>query len=61
MKEGFTVGKDLAYAAIPYGNAGYIIIHNGQQLEKVCRTEGSARKYIEEHKKSTSNGKLPVD
>jgi hypothetical protein len=61
MKEGFTVGKDLAYAAIPYGNAGYIIIHNGQQLEKVCRTEGSARKYIEEHKKSTSKGKLPVD
>jgi hypothetical protein len=61
MKEGFTVGKDLAYAAIPYGNAGYIILHNGQQLEKVCRTEGSARKYIAEHIKSTSKGKLPVD
>jgi hypothetical protein len=60
MKEGFTVGKDLAYAAIPYGNQ-YLIIHNGQQLEKVCRTEGSARKYIEEHKKSTSKGKLPID
>jgi hypothetical protein len=64
MKEGFTVGKDLAYAAIPYGpggNSGYIIIHNGQQLEKVCKTEGSARNYIEAHRKSTSKGKLPVD
>jgi hypothetical protein len=59
MKEGFLVNKG-EYACVPYVN-GYIIIHNGQQLEKVCRTEGSAHKYIEEHKKSTSKGKLPVD
>jgi hypothetical protein len=59
MKEGFLVNKG-EYAAIPYCNQ-YLIIHNGQQLEKVCRTEGSARKYIEEHKKSASKGKLPVD
>lgn len=49
------------YAAIPYGNAGYIIIHNGQQLEKVCRTEASARKYIDAHRKGKSLGKLPLD
>jgi hypothetical protein len=49
------------YAAIPCGNKGYIIIHNGQQLEKLCRTESSARKYIIDHKKGVSLGKLPVD
>ena len=59
MKEGFLVNKG-EYAAIPYGNQ-YLIIHNGQQLEKVCRTEGSARKYIEEHKKNKSVAKLPVE
>jgi hypothetical protein len=59
MKEGFLINKG-EYACVPYVN-GYIIIHNGQQLEKVCRTEGSARKYIEEHKKSASKGKLPID
>lgn len=48
------------YAAIPYVN-GYIIIHQGQQLEKVCRTEGSARKYITDHKKGRSVAKLPVE
>jgi len=59
MKEGFTMFKD-EYGAIPYGNQ-YIIIHNGQQLEKVCRTESSARKYIHDHKKSKSASKLPLD
>jgi len=59
MKEGFLVNKG-EYAAIPYGNQ-YLILYNGQQLEKVCRTESSARKYIAEHIKSTSKGKLPVD
>jgi hypothetical protein len=59
MKEGFTMYKD-EYAAIPYGNAGYIIIHQGQQLEKLCRTESSARKYIQDHKKSVSQAKLPI-
>lgn len=60
MKEGFTMFKDT-YAAIPYGNKGYLIIHNGQQLEKVCRTESSARKYITDHKKGKSVAQLPVD
>lgn len=63
MKEGFTMYKDT-YAAIPYGNhgnSGYIIIHNGQQLEKLCRTEASARKYINDHKKGKSLGKLPIN
>ena len=46
---GFIIGE---YAAIPYGTKGYIIIHNGSQMEKVCRTEGSARKYINELKKN---------
>lgn len=48
------------YAAIPYGNQ-YLIIHNGQQLEKLCRTESSARKYITDHKKGKSMAKLPVN
>jgi hypothetical protein len=59
MKEGFIIGKG-EYAAIPLGNKGYIIIHNGRQLEKLCRTEGSARKYIADHKKGSSVAKLPV-
>ncbi len=61
MLEGFTVGKGDEYAAIPYGTKGYIIIHKGEQLEKVCRTEASARKYILSHKKSKSMGKLPLN
>ena len=60
MKEGFTMYKD-SYAAIPYGNKGYLIIHNGQQLEKLCRTESSARKYITDHKKGNSIAQLPID
>lgn len=48
------------YAAIPYGNQ-YLIIHNGQQLEKLCRTESSARAYIDAHKKGKSVSKLPID
>jgi hypothetical protein len=58
MKEGFLVNKG-EYAAIPYGNQ-YLIIHNGQQLEKLCRTEGSARKYINQHMKSKSVAKLQI-
>jgi hypothetical protein len=58
MIQGFTMYKD-EYAAIPYANKGYIIIHNGQQLEKVCRTESSARKYITDHKKGRSIARLP--
>ena len=59
MKEGFLINKG-EYAAVPYSNSGYIILHNGQQLEKVCRTEGSAKKYIVEHKKAKSVGQLPI-
>jgi len=57
--EGFIVG-DGSYAAAPFGTKGYIIIHNGQQLEKLCRTEASAKKYINDHKKGKSLAELPV-
>jgi hypothetical protein len=59
MKEGFTMFKDT-YAAIPLGNQ-YLIIHNGQQLEKLCRTESSARKYITDHRKGRSVAQLPIN
>jgi hypothetical protein len=55
--QGFIVGE---YAAVPYVN-GYIIIHQGQQLEKLCRTEGSARKYIDALKKGKSVAQLPIE
>jgi len=55
-KEGFISGE---YAAIPYGKQ-YIIIHKGAQMEKVCRTEGSALKYINDLKKGKSVGELPL-
>ena len=58
--EGFIVGKDGEYAAVPFGKKGFIIIHNGRQLEKLCRTESSARKYITDHKKGKSVAKLPI-
>jgi hypothetical protein len=58
--EGFTMFKD-EYAAIPYADKGYLIIHNGHQLEKLCRTEQSARKYITDHKKGKSVAQLPID
>ena len=59
MKKGFLINEG-EYAAVPYVN-GYLIIHNGQQLEKLCRTEGSAKKYINEHRKSKSVAKLPIE
>jgi hypothetical protein len=59
MKDGFMLNGG-EYAAIPYANSGYIIIHNGQQLEKLCRTESSARKYISDHKKNATRGQLPL-
>jgi hypothetical protein len=58
MMKGFLINEG-EYAAVPFVN-GYIIIHNGQQLEKLCRTEGSARKYIADHKKSLTQGQLPL-
>jgi hypothetical protein len=57
--EGFTVGKGMEYAAVPYGNQ-LMILHNGHQI-KVCRTEDSARKFIADHKKGKSQAKLPLD
>jgi hypothetical protein len=59
MIEGFIVGKG-EYAAVPFGKSQLMIIHNGQQL-KVCRTEASARKFIDNHRKGKSVAKLPVD
>ena len=59
MTEGFLVSGGL-YAAVPYKKSQLMIIHNGQQL-KVCRTEASARKFIDDHKKGKSVAKLPVD
>jgi hypothetical protein len=57
--KGFLIDNGV-YAAVPFVN-GYIIIHNGQQLEKLCRTESSAKKYISDHKKGKSVAKLPLD
>lgn len=57
MIEGFIIGKG-EYAAVPYGQQ-LMIIHNGQQLQ-VCRTEASARKFIDAHKKGKSTAKLPL-
>jgi hypothetical protein len=56
--KGFLIDNGV-YAAVPFVN-GYIIIHNGQQLEKLCRTESSAKKYIADHKKSLTRGQLPL-
>lgn len=47
------------YAAIPYGKQ-YLIIHNGQQLERLCKTEATARKYITDLKKGKSVAQLPM-
>lgn len=58
MMEGFIVGKGN-YAAIPFGKQ-LMVIHDGQQL-KVCRTEASARKFIDAHKKGKSVAKLPLN
>lgn len=52
MKEGFLIDKGV-YAALAYGNQ-FLVIYNGKQLEKLCRTEGSARKYIKDHQKCNS-------
>jgi hypothetical protein len=57
--KGFLIDNGV-YAAVPFVN-GYIIIHNGQQLEKLCRTESSAKKYIADHKKSLTQGQLPIN
>ena len=58
MIEGFIIGKGN-YVAVPYGKQ-LMVIHNGEQL-KVCRTEASARKFIDDHKKGKSQAKLPIN
>ena len=47
MTEGFIIGKG-DYSAIRYGKQ-LMVIYRGEQL-KVCRTEASARKFIDDHK-----------
>ncbi len=59
MSQGFLVNGG-EYACIPYGKKGYIIIHQGGQLERLCKTEATARKYINEHKKSKSKAILDI-
>lgn len=48
---GFLI-NDGEYACVPYGKKGYIIIHQGGQLERLCKTEKSARNYIKEHQRT---------
>jgi hypothetical protein len=57
MSDGFLINKG-EYAIVPYGNQ-YLVIHQGQQLEKLCRTEASARKYVDAHRKGKSLARLP--
>ena len=58
MKEGFLVNKG-EYAAIPFGGQ-LMILHDGQQL-KLCRTESSARNYIDSLRKGKSVAQLPIE
>ena len=58
MTKGFLINKG-EYAAVAYGNQ-FLIIHNGKQLEKLCRTESSARKYINDHKKGKSLAEIVI-
>ena len=57
MHDGFLVNQG-EYAAIPFGQQ-LMILHKGEQL-RVCKTESSARKYINEHKKVKSTAQLPI-
>ena len=52
MSDGFLVNQG-EYAAIPFGQQ-LMILHKGEQL-RVCKTESSARKYINEHKKTETS------
>lgn len=57
MKEGFIT--DDGYAAIPFGKKNLIIIHNGQQLEKVS-TVRQAQKFIKNHRMQPQMGTVFV-
>ena len=58
MNEGFLIDKGV-YAAVPFGGQ-LMILHDGQQL-KICRTESSARKYIDYLRKGKSVAQLPIE
>ena len=58
MTKGFLIDKGV-YAAVPFGGQ-LMILHDGQQL-KLCRTESSARNYIDSLRKSKSVAQLPVE
>ncbi len=58
MNKGFLIDKGV-YAAIPFGGQ-LMILHDGQQL-KLCRTESSARNYIDSLRKGMSVGQLPIE
>ena len=57
MKDGFLINKG-EYSAVPFGGE-LMILYDGQQL-KLCRTESSARKYIDSLRKGKSVAELPV-
>ena len=58
MNEGFLIDKGV-YAAVPFGGQ-LMILHDGQQL-KLCRTESSARNYIDSLRKGKSVAELPIE
>lgn len=53
VEMGFTVGKDLEYAAVPVvgSDTKLAIVYNAQIL-KVCRNRKSALNFIQKHKKA---------
>lgn len=57
MGNGF-ITKD-GYASVPFGKQ-YIVIFNGEQL-KLCRTESSAKKFIENHRSTPQKGTIFIN
>lgn len=61
------VTSDGMYAAVPFGNKGFVIIHNGEQIG-LKSTLDDAKHYIQQKhkkpkrtKKVTSKAKLPKE
>jgi hypothetical protein len=57
----------MTFAAVPFGNKGFVIIHNGFQVE-FKKTLDEAKLYIEKNhktprrtRKPTSKAKLPSE
>jgi len=48
------VTKDLAWAAIPYGDKQYIVIHNGFQVH-LARSFQTAKSFIQKQLRKSSN------